>query len=66
MATVATVTSSASRSDFLIFEEESHPFYEEVVKDNRKYFKCSICQRLLSRKQRIECHLQSIHGKGKL
>ena len=39
-------------------------FYEEI--DNgRKYFRCSICFRLLSRKQRIERLLQSVHGKGK-
>lgn len=40
--------------------------YEEIVEENKKLFKCSICFRLLSRKQRVESHLHLVHGKGKL
>lgn len=45
---------------------DDRPLYEEIVEENKKLFKCSICFRLLSRKQRIESHLQTVHGKGKL
>ena len=36
----------------------------EIIDKNRTYYKCSICGRILSRKQRLETHLSSIHGKG--
>ena len=36
------------------------------MQENKKLYKCSICLRLLSRKQRIESHLQLVHDKGKL
>ena len=39
-------------------------FYELVDENGENVFKCLICSRHLSRKQRIEGHLESIHGKG--
>ena len=47
-------------------EENESLLSEEIVQENKKLYKCSICFRLLSRKQRIESHLQLVHGKGKL
>lgn len=47
-------------------EENESLLFEEIVQENKKLYKCSICLRLLSRKQRIESHLQLVHGKGKL
>ena len=38
-------------------------FYELVDENGKNVFKCLICSRHLSRKQRIG-HLESIHGKG--
>lgn len=39
--------------------------YEEITNDSGTWFRCLICFRTLSRKQRIESHLSSIHGQGK-
>lgn len=47
-------------------EENESLLFEEIVQENKKLYKCSICLRLLSRKQRIESHLQLVYGKGKL
>ena len=39
--------------------------YTEINHENGTSFRCSICCRSLSRKQRIESHLSSVHGKSK-
>ena len=38
--------------------------YVETIDKNRSYYKCTICVRKLSRKQRLETHLSCVHGKG--
>ena len=38
--------------------------YVEIIEKNRSYYKCTICGRKLSRKQRLETHLSCVHGKG--
>ena len=38
--------------------------YEEIKDENGTHFKCSMCLRTLSRLQRMEDHLRSIHGIG--
>lgn len=43
---------------------DANSLYVEVIDKNRTYYKCTICGRILSRKQRLETHLSSIHGKG--
>ena len=42
-----------------------NPLYTEINHENGTSFRCSICCRSLSRKQRIESHLSSVHCKGK-
>ncbi|RMX42158.1 hypothetical protein pdam_00009401 [Pocillopora damicornis] len=37
--------------------------YVERIDKNRSYYKCTICGRKLSRKQRLETHLSCVHGK---
>ena len=39
-------------------------FYEEINQENGTKFKCLICHRTLSRKQRVEDHLRSLHSIG--
>ncbi|KAJ7375117.1 hypothetical protein OS493_001855, partial [Desmophyllum pertusum] len=43
--------------------EDQSEDYEEIKAENGTYFRCLICLRRLSRMQRIESHLSSIHGK---
>ena len=38
--------------------------YVEIIDKNRLYYKCTICGRKLSRKQRLKTHLSCVHGKG--
>ena len=38
--------------------------YVEIIDKNRSYYKCTICGRKLSRKQRLETHLSCVNGKG--
>ena len=38
--------------------------YVEIIDKNRSYYKCTICGRKLSRKQRLKTHLSCVHGKG--
>ena len=38
--------------------------YVEIIDKNRSYYKCTICGRKLSRKQRLETHVSCVHGKG--
>ena len=38
--------------------------YVEITDENRSYYKCTICGRKLSRKQRLETHLSCVNGKG--
>ena len=40
--------------------------YVEIIDKNRSYYKCTICGRKLSRKQRLETHLSRVHGKGEI
>ena len=47
-----------------ITEEQDTAFYEEINHENGTCFRCSICRLTLSRKQLVESHLASIHGKG--
>ncbi|CAN0444201.1 unnamed protein product, partial [Hapterophycus canaliculatus] len=37
--------------------------YVEIIDKNRSYYKCTICGRKLSRKQRLETHLSCVNGK---
>lgn len=41
-------------------------YYEVLVDENGSHFKCCICLRTLSRMQRVESHLTSIHGIGEI
>lgn len=41
-----------------------HLHYEVLIDENGTHFKCSICLCTLSRMQRIESHLRSVHGIG--
>lgn len=36
--------------------------HEVINYEGKTFFKCNICRRTLSRKQRLESHLSSIHG----
>ena len=40
--------------------------YEEIKDESGSHFQCSICLRTLSRLQRMESHLTSIHGIGEI
>lgn len=40
------------------------PLYKEITNDSETGFRCLICFQTLSRKQRIESHLSSIHSQG--
>lgn len=51
-----------SRSDDEL-NNDVNSLYVEGIDKNRTYYKCTICGRILSRKQRLKIHLSSIHGK---
>ena len=38
--------------------------YVEIIEEKRLYYKCTICGRKLSRKQRLKTLLSCVHGKG--
>ena len=38
--------------------------YVEIIDKNLSYYKCTICGRKLSRKQRLETHLSCVRGRG--
>ncbi|XP_066018336.1 uncharacterized protein [Pocillopora verrucosa] len=46
------------------FNNDVSSLYVEIIHKNRSYYKCTICGRRLSRKQRLETHLSCVHGKG--
>ncbi|EDO41939.1 predicted protein [Nematostella vectensis] len=39
------------------------PLYQEIFANNKKTYLCTLCNRSLSRLQRLDEHLQKIHGK---
>ena len=56
---------SASRRWFLgDINNDVSSLYVEIIDKNRSYYKCTIYGRKMSRKQRLETHLNCVHGKG--
>ena len=44
--------------------DDVNSLYVETIDRNRTHYNCTICGRKLSRKQRIETHLNCVHSKG--
>jgi len=41
-----------------------HEYYGEVIVEGIKKWRCGVCYRTLSTKQRVEYHVHSVHHKG--
>ena len=41
---------------------DMNSLYVEIIKENRSYYKCTICGRKLSKKQILKTHLSCVHG----